>query len=71
MNALSVAKDAIQSNHMTSSATLIIFSDVNFHPRSEKMDALFKGLIITSIVVGVGSLRGPFLVEMRQDDCIL
>ena len=60
MNALSVAKDAIQSNHMTSSATLIIFSDGEFSPPldQEKMDALFKGLNITSIVVGVGSLQG-------------
>jgi len=60
MNALSVAKDAIQSNNMTSSATLIIFSDGEFSPTldQEKMDVLFKGINITSIVVGVGSLQG-------------
>ncbi|MEK9726866.1 MAG: VWA domain-containing protein [Candidatus Margulisiibacteriota bacterium] len=58
-NALKVVSQSIK-NQGGDSATLIIFSDGEFSPTPQEsiLDALFKGMDIESIIVGLGSRQG-------------
>ncbi|MBL6722947.1 MAG: VWA domain-containing protein [Candidatus Margulisbacteria bacterium] len=60
MNALTVVKDTIKSNGLANNATLVIFSDGEFQPNIDQSAIItaFKGLNVSVIVVGVGSVQG-------------
>ena len=72
-NALRVVKDTLKTNAMSQSATLIIFSDGEFMPKINQatIDALFKGININAIVVGVGSLQGEPIPERDENNKII
>ena len=73
MNALTVVRDAIKTNKINQSATLIIFSDGEFTPRvnQDKIDDMFRGVSIQSMVVGLGSLQGEPIPQRGENNEII
>ena len=72
-NALKVVKNSIKKNSVTQSATLIIFSDGEFSPRINQsdIDALFQGININSVIVGLGSLQGEPIPQRGENNEVL
>ena len=73
MNALTVVRDAIKTNKINQSATLIIFSDGEFTPKvnQDKIDDMFRGVSIQSMVVGLGSLQGEPIPQRGENNEII
>tara|TARA_Y100001935_G_C17311498_1_gene516805 strand:+ start:3496 stop:5199 length:1704 start_codon:yes stop_codon:yes gene_type:complete len=72
-NALKVVKESVKKNSISQSATLIIFSDGEFSPKidQKEIDDLFRGINISSVVVGLGRLQGEPIPQRGENNDII
>lgn len=72
-NALNVVKESIKKNSISQSATLVIFSDGEFSPKidQKEIDDLFRGINISSVVVGLGRLQGEPIPQRSENNDII